>query len=441
MPGEPVVFTYYSGRGVQCQPFETFKDGHVARSTRSCRRSRRRARSRIACSSSPVPRGTALVWEYYFPFGGPSTPWTSSISQALGTEFFHRLDRATAPPTAAGGPNPYGQTAAAMARSFERSAAAGGVIGARVGRALVPDLSLRAAPADPQRPPAGARQPAPLRERHGLSGRAAGRRRRHALRAGAAAEVRHGGLVALPDRAGGGPQLPPVHDRSAREAVRPRDRPRLHRVPRALLDLPRHAPHDRGGRGAVAGDHPREGRLPRLDRGALPRRQAVARHARDPRRERHRAAPPVDQRWCRRALDRVGRPRLARQAGARRLLHGVDHRRRRRRQLPVGRADVHPRRAARPRGAGRDHARGDRHAHRVGRHPARVRRRQRVDRRARGDRWQADRHPSRSPIRQHHAPHREAPGGGPEGAARSRRLAAATHTLLPLSADVAAAPA
>jgi len=70
-----------------------------------------------------VWHGDALVWEYYFPFGGPSTPWTSSISQALGVEFFHRLGKAVP----AGEGTPYADTAAAMTQSFLRSTRAGGV--------------------------------------------------------------------------------------------------------------------------------------------------------------------------------------------------------------------------------------------------------------------------------------------------------------------------
>lgn len=122
IPGEDVVFTYYSLRGVQLQPFETFKQGlrELNKETPDVDAARRIADRMLGMS---VMRGSSRVWEFYFPFGGPSTPWTSSISQALATEFYYRVgllvpaeDRAS-----------YEDAAAATARSFLRTPRMGGV--------------------------------------------------------------------------------------------------------------------------------------------------------------------------------------------------------------------------------------------------------------------------------------------------------------------------
>ncbi|MCW2962561.1 MAG: D-glucuronyl C5-epimerase domain protein, partial [Thermoleophilia bacterium] len=120
--GDVAVFTYYRGRGMQFQPFETFKVGmsYVNRIDPEVDKAREVADRMLQLS---VRTGSALVWEYYFPFGGPATPWTSSISQALGTEFFTR--------TAINLPEaeraPYLATSDAMIRSFQRSTRMGGV--------------------------------------------------------------------------------------------------------------------------------------------------------------------------------------------------------------------------------------------------------------------------------------------------------------------------
>ena len=89
MPGELAVFKYYSGRGVQWQPFESFKLGmqYVNVPIPQTQKARVFAKRMLELA---VPRNGALTWEYYFPFGGPASPWTSSLSQALATEFFHR---------------------------------------------------------------------------------------------------------------------------------------------------------------------------------------------------------------------------------------------------------------------------------------------------------------------------------------------------------------
>ncbi|MCW2923274.1 MAG: D-glucuronyl C5-epimerase domain protein [Thermoleophilia bacterium] len=122
IPGEPLVFTYYSGRGVQFQPFETFKLGmtdlnqpmpDIAGARRIADRMR----------ELTMPRGSAVTWEYFFPFGGPSRPWTSSLSQALATEFYDRVSTSVEDVDA----KQYADVAAQVARSFLLSPSAGGV--------------------------------------------------------------------------------------------------------------------------------------------------------------------------------------------------------------------------------------------------------------------------------------------------------------------------
>jgi hypothetical protein len=90
IPGELAVFKYYSGRGVQWQPFETLKQamGYVTVPVPQTQHARDYAKRLLELA---VPRNGALTWEYYFAFGGPSTPWISSLSQALATEFFQRV--------------------------------------------------------------------------------------------------------------------------------------------------------------------------------------------------------------------------------------------------------------------------------------------------------------------------------------------------------------
>ncbi|MCW2926898.1 MAG: D-glucuronyl C5-epimerase domain protein [Thermoleophilia bacterium] len=122
IPGEVAVFTYYSGRGVQLQPFETFKEG-----MRQLNQLKPQVEEAQAIADRMlglgVQRGSALVWEYHFPFNGPSRPWTSAISQALATEFYYRVAAVLPAEERA----PYLDAAAGTTRSFLRSTGAGGV--------------------------------------------------------------------------------------------------------------------------------------------------------------------------------------------------------------------------------------------------------------------------------------------------------------------------
>ena len=122
LSGEPVVFTYYAGRGVQFQPFESFKLGMQYLNAAAPDVDRARALAERMLELSQM-RGTARVWEYCFPFNGPDRPWTSAISQALATEFYFRL-AALAP---AEDRTRYEQAAAQTANSFLRSTRTNGV--------------------------------------------------------------------------------------------------------------------------------------------------------------------------------------------------------------------------------------------------------------------------------------------------------------------------
>lgn len=122
LPGEAAVFTYYSGRGVQFQPFETFKEGlrklNVAEPDIVAARA---IADRMLQLSAQ--RGTSRTWEFFFPFGGPSTPWTSAISQAVATEFLYRVSQAVP----AGEGAPYAAAAEEATRAFLRAPRVGGV--------------------------------------------------------------------------------------------------------------------------------------------------------------------------------------------------------------------------------------------------------------------------------------------------------------------------
>ncbi|MEO6867199.1 MAG: D-glucuronyl C5-epimerase family protein [Gaiellales bacterium] len=122
IPGEPLVFKFYSGRGVQLQPFETLKQGmrEINAKTPNVEKAREIADRLLDLH---VRRGSSYIWEYYFAFGGPDRPWTSSISQALATEFFWRVGMLAPEEERAS----YLDAAWGANESFLRSSRAGGV--------------------------------------------------------------------------------------------------------------------------------------------------------------------------------------------------------------------------------------------------------------------------------------------------------------------------
>ncbi len=122
LPGEPLVFTFYRGRGVQFQPFETFKLGvsYLNGATPRVGAARRVADRMLELSSTA---GGTTSWEFYFPFGGPATPWRSSIAQALGLRLYSRMAQHV---PEAERPK-YLETADAIVRSHARTTRARGV--------------------------------------------------------------------------------------------------------------------------------------------------------------------------------------------------------------------------------------------------------------------------------------------------------------------------
>jgi hypothetical protein len=126
IPGEPIVFTYYAGRGVQFQPFESFKHGNrlIKQAQPDVEQARIVADRMLQLSRT---RSLMTTWEYFFPFGGPARPWTSAISQANGINFYSRLGELLGPASGAR----YTAVATRMSRAFLRSSSKGGVVSAQ----------------------------------------------------------------------------------------------------------------------------------------------------------------------------------------------------------------------------------------------------------------------------------------------------------------------
>lgn len=123
IPNEIVVFKYYSGAAVQYQPFETLKVGmrYLNQSTPDLDGAKMVADRMLELG---VRRGSSLVWEYYFPYGGSrKIIWTSAISQALATELMYRVGQAMM----LGEEAVYFDSAEQISRSFLRNPSVGGV--------------------------------------------------------------------------------------------------------------------------------------------------------------------------------------------------------------------------------------------------------------------------------------------------------------------------
>lgn len=95
-PGDPVVFQWYSGQGLQIQQLATA--GKVNALARACLEPDpagepcrpdllRRGADRLVFLAAN--RGF-LAWEYYFPFGGGSPPWISGLAQATAMQALSR---------------------------------------------------------------------------------------------------------------------------------------------------------------------------------------------------------------------------------------------------------------------------------------------------------------------------------------------------------------
>lgn len=75
-----VVYRAFSGQGLQFHPLANFAR---LNSLMAQGDSGDAAMLSSALLDRAVPRAGALVWEYYFPFGGGSPPWTSGMAQAV----------------------------------------------------------------------------------------------------------------------------------------------------------------------------------------------------------------------------------------------------------------------------------------------------------------------------------------------------------------------
>ncbi|MCW2922113.1 MAG: D-glucuronyl C5-epimerase domain protein [Thermoleophilia bacterium] len=122
LPGEPLVFTFYSGRGVQFQPFESFKLGtsYLAGATPRVGAARRVADRMLELGTTT---NGATTWEFFFPFGGPAAPWRSAIAQALGLRLYSGLAQNVPDDQRAR----YIAAADSIVKSFSRAPSAGGV--------------------------------------------------------------------------------------------------------------------------------------------------------------------------------------------------------------------------------------------------------------------------------------------------------------------------
>ena len=90
-PGEVIaddgiVYRFQAGHGFQFHPLGSF-----ARLNSLVRRERREQAGTLARAlvERGVPVGNGLLWEYYFPFGGPSR-WSSGFAQAIGAQSLAR---------------------------------------------------------------------------------------------------------------------------------------------------------------------------------------------------------------------------------------------------------------------------------------------------------------------------------------------------------------
>jgi hypothetical protein len=96
--GDPVIFQWYSGRGLQIQQLANFGQANglyqrckdtTPDPTKPCDRDAlRQALDRMAELASN--RGGFRTWEYYFAFGGGAPPWTSGLSQGTAIQAFAR---------------------------------------------------------------------------------------------------------------------------------------------------------------------------------------------------------------------------------------------------------------------------------------------------------------------------------------------------------------
>jgi peptidoglycan hydrolase-like protein with peptidoglycan-binding domain len=83
------VYRYFPGHGYQFHPLASFSALDAAVKAGRSDDARRIADAMLARA---VPEGGAVVWEYYFPFGGPDR-WTSGFAQAAGADSLARAGK------------------------------------------------------------------------------------------------------------------------------------------------------------------------------------------------------------------------------------------------------------------------------------------------------------------------------------------------------------
>jgi hypothetical protein len=92
-PDSNVVFQWYPGMGLQIQVNGTFAAINTlfAENTDASKAQARDALDEMLTLASR--RGGAITWDYLFPFGGASPPWTSGLSQATAIRAYLKANR------------------------------------------------------------------------------------------------------------------------------------------------------------------------------------------------------------------------------------------------------------------------------------------------------------------------------------------------------------
>jgi hypothetical protein len=85
LPGDPVVYGYYPGSGMQLQPLFTFAYGNVLNDISDTTDASKLADRMLKLS---VMRNGYRTWEYYFNWEGGTPPWVSGIAQATALQFY-----------------------------------------------------------------------------------------------------------------------------------------------------------------------------------------------------------------------------------------------------------------------------------------------------------------------------------------------------------------
>ena len=81
-----IVYRYFPGRCFEFHPLANVSALNARVAAKDVTGAERLA---DALAARAVPRKAGMVWEYYFPFGGP-TPWVSGMAQAVGAQAFAR---------------------------------------------------------------------------------------------------------------------------------------------------------------------------------------------------------------------------------------------------------------------------------------------------------------------------------------------------------------